>query len=589
MCWIWFTSTGIFWDWRLFSNKQKGIKMRQIRKIQGKRIIGAVLALFLMLSCVMIPDTQAKAENMIIALSSKSVKIGDTLTVTVTLPAGVTGTVNLTYSKDVFTYKSASAEASVNAGTVVMTLGSYGANNKRATGTVTFQADAAGSASFAASAPSAGNQEGDRVSVGGASVAVTVENAAAESDQKSSDASLAELTLSEGMLSPAFQASVTEYTADVDNSVTSIAVSAKPKDASASVVSVSGADALKEGKNSIKIVVQAQNGVKQTYTITVTRKAAQKTEEPQTQTTEETKETQTDTQEQMYFTLDSAKLYPADTIPDRYVPQGFSKDTVTLWGKDYPCLVRDGADTPIRILYLTDADGQNGALYLLDMDVPEEIYPFVCMNYAQYMHTINSDTTAEQPSTQDGGELFGDTKSQMNLILSAFVVVVLILVIIIIVLIVKKKGGDDDDDDYYDYDDDEDDEDDDEDELDVPDILYGNRTSGPSKRYEEGTFRKKGGFLNKLLDGIDDDDDDDYDDDEDDDGEAGVSGDEPEESAGNIPFAPQKEQKEPEVPLEDEDDLLQEELAKEVKSSLLGRKKPVNRSKEDDDIEFIDL
>ena len=93
---------------------------------------------------------------------------------TVTLPAGVTGTVNLTYSKDLFTYQSATAETSVNAGTVSMTLGSYGSGNKRASGTVKFKADAAGTASFAASAPSAGNQEGDRVDVGGASVSVAV-------------------------------------------------------------------------------------------------------------------------------------------------------------------------------------------------------------------------------------------------------------------------------------------------------------------------------------------------------------------------------------------------------------------------------
>ena len=146
--------------------------MRQKSKAKGKRILGVVLALVFLISCIMTPDVHAQAESMIIALSARSVKIGDTLAVTVTLPAGVTGTVNLTYSKDLFTYQSATAETSVNAGTVSMTLGSYGSGNKRASGTVKFKADAAGTASFAASAPSAGNQEGDRVDVGGASVSV---------------------------------------------------------------------------------------------------------------------------------------------------------------------------------------------------------------------------------------------------------------------------------------------------------------------------------------------------------------------------------------------------------------------------------
>ena len=115
--------------------------MRQKSKAKGKRILGVVLALVFLISCIMTPDVYAQAESMIIALSARSVKIGDTLAVTVTLPAGVTGTVNLTYSKDLFTYQSATAETSVNAGTVSMTLGSYGSGNKRASGTVKFKAD----------------------------------------------------------------------------------------------------------------------------------------------------------------------------------------------------------------------------------------------------------------------------------------------------------------------------------------------------------------------------------------------------------------------------------------------------------------
>ena len=107
--------------------------MRQKSKAKGKRILGVVLALVFLISCIMTPDVHAQAESMIIALSARSVKIGDTLAVTVTLPAGVTGTVNLTYSKDLFTYQSATAETSVNAGTVSMTLGSYGSGDRKST------------------------------------------------------------------------------------------------------------------------------------------------------------------------------------------------------------------------------------------------------------------------------------------------------------------------------------------------------------------------------------------------------------------------------------------------------------------------
>lgn len=550
--------------------------MRQKSKAKGKRILGVVLALVFLVSCIMTPDVYAQAESMIIALSARSVKIGDTLAVTVTLPAGVTGTVNLTYSKDLFTYQSATAETSVNAGTVSMTLGSYGSGNKRASGTVKFKADAAGTASFAASAPSAGNQEGDRVDVGGASVSVAVENSAAAADDKSKDNTLASLTISEGTLSPEFQSKVTEYQAKVGDQVTSLAVSAQPNDAKASVISVSGADKLKTGVNKVQIVVQAENGVKKTYTIQVTRGAAQQ----ESQDTQQKGETQAPADGQQYFTIDGTNLYLTDSIPDRYVLDGFVKDTVTLWENQYPCMRKDGIDTPLRLLYLVDENGQNGALYMLDLDDPEEIYPFVCMNYNQYKHTIGEETTSAEASTQEGETgLFQSTESQMRLILCAFVVVVLILLIIIVVLIVKRKKDDDDPyDDFYDDDDDDDDEDyDDPDdeklyETDDPD------DTGISKRYGKETFRKKGGFMHKLLEGIEDDLDDNLEDDLDD----------PEEDTDDREKEREK-RKDHYRDADDEDIMLQKELAEEVRSSMLGRKKKTTKKDTDDDIEFIDL
>ena len=537
--------------------------MRQKSKAKGKRILGVVLALVFLISCIMTPDVHAQAESMIIALSARSVKIGDTLAVTVTLPAGVTGTVNLTYSKDLFTYQSATAETSVNAGTVSMTLGSYGSGNKRASGTVKFKADAAGTASFAASAPSAGNQEGDRVDVGGASVSVAVENSAAAADDKSKDNTLASLTISEGTLSPEFQSKVTEYQAKVGDQVTSLAVSAQPNDAKASVISVSGADKLKTGVNKVQIVVQAENGVKKTYTIQVTRGAAQQ----ESQDTQQKGETQAPADGQQYFTIDGTNLYLTDSIPDRYVLDGFVKDTVTLWENQYPCMRKDGIDTPLRLLYLVDENGQNGALYMLDLDDPEEIYPFVCMNYNQYKHTIGEETASAEASTQEGETgLFQSTESQMRLILCAFVVVVLILLIIIVVLIVKRKKDDDDDEDYDDPDDEK---------------LYetdGPDDTGISKRYGKETFRKKGGFMHKLLEGIEDDLEDDLDDLEDD-------LDDPEEDTDDR----EKEREDHYRDADDEDIMLQKELAEEVRSSMLGRKKKTTKKDTDDDIEFIDL
>lgn len=86
---------------------------------------------------------------------------------------------------------------------------------------------------------------------------------------KFSDSSLAHLGISPGSLSPAFSAGTHEYTATVDAGVTAISVAAKPNSSKAVIASVSGAKSLTPGANTVKVVVEAENGATSTYTITV--------------------------------------------------------------------------------------------------------------------------------------------------------------------------------------------------------------------------------------------------------------------------------------------------------------------------------
>ena len=86
---------------------------------------------------------------------------------------------------------------------------------------------------------------------------------------KSSDSSLSHLGISPGSLSPAFSAGTHEYTATVDAGVTAISVAAKPNNSKAVIASVSGAKSLSPGTNTVKVVVEAENGATTTYTITV--------------------------------------------------------------------------------------------------------------------------------------------------------------------------------------------------------------------------------------------------------------------------------------------------------------------------------
>lgn len=357
----------------------RGNQRKHNRKITMRFLIN-MMAIVLLFGCLLVPDIEAKADNLYIALSDTTVKIGDTITVSVTVPAGVSATVNLTYPTDLLTYSSASDTASANAGTVSMTIGSYGSSNKRSVGTVTFQAKSSGKATFSASAPIAGNQEGDRVSVTGASASVNVKNETGDDAEngdnanKSSDNSLSSLTLSAGKLSPAFKYNITNYTAEVENNVTSVVVSAKANNKNATVESVKGGEKLVVGSNKIQIVVKAENGVTATYVVNVTRKAAGDDDK---QKDSEKDEQQDGDLSQQYYEINGQKLYPATSIPEEVVPQDFEQGTMKLWEKDYPYLYNDKIGSQICLLYLVDENKENGALYMVMDSAPYEAYPYV--------------------------------------------------------------------------------------------------------------------------------------------------------------------------------------------------------------------
>ena len=94
-----------------------------------------------------------------------------------------------------------------------------------------------------------------------------------QTTQKSSDATLKELTIKEGTITPEFKADVKEYQVSVPNEITQINVTATPTDSKATV-KVEGNKDLKEGENPVTVTVTAEDGTTAKYTINVTRERA---------------------------------------------------------------------------------------------------------------------------------------------------------------------------------------------------------------------------------------------------------------------------------------------------------------------------
>ena len=88
--------------------------------------------------------------------------------------------------------------------------------------------------------------------------------------EKSSNNYLKSLKIEEASLTPEFSKETTSYKANIGKDIEKLKINASAED-DKSKVEISGNEELKEGENTVKIIVTAENGETKTYTITVTK------------------------------------------------------------------------------------------------------------------------------------------------------------------------------------------------------------------------------------------------------------------------------------------------------------------------------
>ena len=182
-------------------------------------------------------------------------------------------------------------------------------------------------------------------------------------EKKSSNASLGSLVISAGMLSPEFSAATKDYTATVDYSCSSLAVTANPADSKASVTSVTGNDSLEVGENTVSVVVTAEDGSTSTYNIVVTRRAEDDPENADKQ------------DNWKKFDINGTEWTMVNDIPEDVVPEGFEHSKTVIDGLEYNTL--HGTFGDITLVYLQSESG-NG-LFVYDA-AQNTAYEFVRIN-----------------------------------------------------------------------------------------------------------------------------------------------------------------------------------------------------------------
>lgn len=504
-----------------------------------KKLFGCILSLVMAVMLVFAPAEHVYAQGLGLSVSSSSVAVGKTVKVTVSMPSGYFGTVVISSSDEGVLSNGGDGVANIGDAAGYPTSQSF-----------SFTAKGAGSCTIKAYCTVVGDAEGNDAggTITGASTNVTVTSASSNNDsnsnkdnkdnsgsntgndsdankdnenkeeKKSSNASLGSLVISAGTLSPEFSAATKDYTATVDYSCSSLAVTANPADSKASVTSVTGNDSLEVGENTVSVVVTAEDGSTSTYNIVVTRRAEDDPENADKQ------------DNWKKFNINGTEWTMVNDIPEDVVPEGFEHSKTVIDGLEYNTL--HGTFGDITLVYLQSESGnglfvydaaQNAAYEYVRInseshfivvllpkvdDVPEgynevslsiegkgvatayqtkdekkddqtkDFYLVYAMNDngesgwytydsvdGTYMRTeLSAPTVAQEENDAVKSELVPGIANKYLVLAAILILVIIILALLLLVVVVKNKKRT-----ANDEDDDEDDEEDDTKELDIED------------------------------------------------------------------------------------------------------------------------
>ena len=349
-----------------------------------KKLFGCILSLVMAVMLVFAPGEHVYAQGLGLSVSSSSVAVGKTVKVTVSMPSGYFGTVVISSSDEGVLSNGGDGVANIGDAAGYPTSQSF-----------SFTAKAAGTCSIKAYCTVVGDAEGNDAggTITAASTKVTVTSGSSDNssssnggnnnnkgngdtagnntgngdntgedntnkdnkdnenkeEKKSSNASLSSLVISAGTLSPEFSSDTKDYTATVDYSCSSLAVTANPSDSKASVTSVTGNDSLEVGDNTVSVVVTAEDGSTATYNIVVTRRAEDDPDNSDKQ------------QDLKKFDVNGTEWTIVNDIPEDMVPEGFEHSKTAIDGLEYNTL--HGTFGDLTLVMLQSDNGNSLFVY----------------------------------------------------------------------------------------------------------------------------------------------------------------------------------------------------------------------------------
>lgn len=302
-------------------------------KLLKKPLVSLALLCVMLFSLLQV----SYAAGMSVSAGQSTVSVGRTVAFTITVPAG----------SEAWTYSVAySANLTLESGD----LAPMGFEGDNRTNQLVFRANDTGTGSVWISAGSycvrveGKDKPDDYDASGSASVAIVSASTPDDSEPdytpstpgKSGNNALSALTVSAGTLTPAFDPAVTEYTLSLPQGTEKLTLTATPSDSNATVQG-DGELTLREGENTLPLVVTAENGDTKTYTVTA--KVAQAPT--------------------LFLSFSGAKLGVVKDVEGVTPPTGFTAaEPVSQGGDTLPLWV--DANGKHTLVYLVDEKGVAG-------------------------------------------------------------------------------------------------------------------------------------------------------------------------------------------------------------------------------------
>ena len=313
-----------------------------------KRFLLLTLNILLVLFIMSLSSAFAASASLSVS-GGGSYNVGDTVRVTFTISGSNlgNGTAEIKYDSSVLQYTGGSGATLPSSASGVITA-NMGDGNARSSFTVTlnFKALKSGSSTVSVNPYDIVDYNFETVSCSAKSTTVTVKNA---STSVSGNANLASLKVSAGSLSPAFSANTTSYTVNVGHDVTVCTVSASTADSGAKW-SITGSSSLAVGQNTRKITVTAANGTTKTYTLNISRAAA---DDGDDKDDDDDKEERPD---ELKVTVGDKEYIVVENFGDKNAPQGFAMSVAKLGEYEIPAFV----DKNLKYTLVLLKDGDTG-------------------------------------------------------------------------------------------------------------------------------------------------------------------------------------------------------------------------------------